>query len=196
MKPNSMMTKTDERKLAAAVATALTHLSKAQDVLPIDDDLIARDRKAAIALVRFPTEVLQAASEVLAAEPSRLSSFDSSAVNDSLTYDVAMTKVLRQAEALVAAIQTSLLKRRAPGIEQSLALYAWLKRGSVRTDGSLAKYADALAPHVILRRRRASKAASPQPSTTPPATSAGASTSAPPVAAPVTNGASAPATAH
>jgi hypothetical protein len=143
------------------------------------------------------TEALQTASEILASEAGRLSTFDSSAVNDALTYDVAMTKVLRQAEALVTAIQRSLWKRRAPGMEQTLALYAWLKRGSVRVDGSLVKYVDALAPHVILRRRKASKVAKADASTSPPATPAGATTDAPPAAAPiVVNGASAPTTTH
>lgn len=202
-----------QSNLTAAVNAAVLHLSKAQAALPIDDNLIERDRKAAVALVKFPTEALQTAMEILETEKERTASFDHAKVSHALAYDMAMKKVLRQTEALVSSIQRTLWKNRAPGIEQTLALYAWLKRGS-RHDGSLVKYVAALAPHVILQKRaatRAAKAANGASATAPaasvvvtptatgtakPAVTNGASPNGAPAATAVTNGASAPPIAH
>jgi hypothetical protein len=187
-----------QSKLTTAVNAAVNHLSKAEELLPIDDDLIERDRKAAVALVKFPTEALETASEILEKEKGRLLSFDSAQVSSSLAYDVAMTKVLRQAEALVQSIQRSVWKNRAPGIEQTLILYAWLKRAS-RSDGSLVKYVDALAPHVVLRRRGSSRSAKNTDGADAPAgatDNSAANKAAAETAASNTNGASAPTMTH
>jgi hypothetical protein len=198
--------------LAAAVDAASVFLSKAQAALPIDDDLIERDRKAAVAMIKFPTEALKAAQEILATEKGRFSLFDASQVSLALTYDESMNKVLRQAQALVTSIQRTLWKHRAPGVEQTLNLYAWLKRAS-RTDGTVVKYVDALAPHVVLQKRRGARASkggaaagaativgnAPVASTVAEPAKPTASNGASPAGVPtvtVINGASAPPVAH
>ncbi len=176
--------------LTALTTKAASYLSMAQDLLPLDDNLVERDRQVAVGLVQFPAEALATTIAILEAEPDRFRQFDLNVVRDSLTYEQAMMKVKAQAEALVSIIQRSLMKRHAAGIEQSLALYEWLQRLS-RNDGTVVKHVESLAPFIVQHRsgkRKKKTAVAPvvQPASAP-AKNGSASV--------ITNGASAPAPA-
>ena len=217
-------TKSKSPNMTALAIEAVSYLSKVQDILPLDDGLIVRDRKAANGLLQFPTEALATTVDILEQEAERLPQFSIDDAREVLAYDEALKKVLVNAEALVVTLQRSLVKRRGAGVQQMLALYSWLNRLS-RTDGSVVKHVEALAPHVVLHRRKkhavkgggnATTPTSPSPTAVTPTTAVHEATTAPSTVTPapgatngvvttrtptngapvLTNGASAPATPH
>lgn len=193
----SAATPTDPFKAALAL------IAQAQRLLPLESGQTAKARHNALKLQIVPTEAIAEAASILGSEGHRFPTFDAQMARDAVQYEQSMAEVISGASALIGKAQASILQRRTPAAEQTLALYACLK-GQSRTDGSLRDSVQRLSPlvnsrkhpHTTKAQREKAAAKKAPPTSAPPAPVAHAAETAAPSPAAAPPAASAPVATH
>ncbi len=160
--------------LTALAKQAMETLVKLQQSLPLDDNLLAHDRKIANIRQGVSSLAIETAVSILAEIGEKAGAFDLEGAREALVYETELSSVAEVARALADRIDTTIIKRRSKAVATTTGLYKSLQ-GLARSDGTVIPYMERLAPHVRRGRRSASvagavapapSASSPQPTST------------------------------
>lgn len=169
-------TRTRGANIAVLAKNATGVLVKLQESLPLDDDLLAHDRKVANVRNGVPTAAIEAAVAILTEIGEKAGAFDLEGTREALSYESELSAVALQARSLADRIDTTIIKRRSKAVATTSGLLRSLQ-GLARSDGTVIPYVDRLAPHLRKRGRRNATptGTTPAPSASPqsPATSNG-----------------------
>jgi hypothetical protein len=156
--------------LTTLAKQAMETLTKLQDSLPLDDDLLAHDRKVANVRQAVSTTAIQAAVTILAELGDKAGGFDLEGTREALAFENELSGIAQLARSLADRIDTTIIKRRSKAVATATGLYQSLQ-GLARTDGTMIPYLDRLAPLVRRGRRSARPSAptsqEPSPTQTP-----------------------------
>ncbi len=198
--------------IAASAQKAVDLITEAQANLPLENGPLLKALKAANGLQHVSAEAISEAASIVEANPARYPAFDATTAREAVAYMAAADLVVNRASSLIARVQASTLQHHVAAAEQTLGLFTVLK-GHSRTDGSVVADLRRLSPLLntrknphqtkVQREKAQAKSAVATPATASvgaasPATSETPASPANPATsvAPLTNGASAPATSH
>lgn len=157
----------DHVKAAADEAVAL--VAKLQEILPIDDDLLARDRTVAGCRQAIPTAAIEEAVSILEALGDKGGGFELEEARLALALESELGRVVERLGKLTMRLEGTILKRRSKAVAMTGGLYKGLQ-GMSRFDGSAIAHVRRLKPHLVRSRRAASdRAAEATPTEAAPA---------------------------
>jgi hypothetical protein len=151
----------DAVKVLADEAAQL--LDNLQQMLPLDDGLLAHDRKVANIRQSVPTAAIETAVSVLEDLGDKGGGFDLEGTREALAFEKELGRVATKLHVLASRVDATILKRRslaaatASALSRSLGVIA-------RSDGTVTPHLDRLRPQ--LKRKSPAKAAIPAPTST------------------------------
>jgi hypothetical protein len=153
--------------IKAAADQAGELIAQLQEVLPLNDDLLAHDRKVANGRKGVPTEAIQAAVSILEQVEGKAGAYDLDAAREALAFEAELGGVALKLRVLADRIDATIVKRRSRAVATTGGLYSSLK-GLARIDGSMVPHLEQLKPH-LTRNRRKAKASAQAPAANPAA---------------------------
>jgi hypothetical protein len=136
--------------IASLAKQATETLNKLQSSLPLDDDLLAHDRKVANIRKGVSTAAIETAVSILTEIGDKAGAFDLEGTREALAYETELSAVVLQARSLANRIETTISKRRSKAVATTSGLLRSLQ-GLARSDGSVIPHVERLAP--FLRKR-------------------------------------------
>jgi len=144
-------------------------IEKLQETLPLEDDLLAHDRRVAGIRKSVPTAAIQVAVSILEEIGDKGGGFDREAAQEALAFEVELGAVAIKLELLAARLRATISKRRSKAAATASGLFRSLE-GQARSNGGMVPYVERLAPH-LRRPRRNKKKEKPVTPVTPAAPS-------------------------